>query len=218
MIKQLVVLSALALSSVAVAHADSITGGFATGGGSDNFTSSTITFNSGSAVTTGSATQTFAAYLTGGQSINYFPAFPVGTPLPYVQGMNAVPSGLQPLTLFTVTGNGETFSFILQDYTATYETQVPGCDTTITGLSDTCLIVGGNGYFEGTGAVDFTDTPGAFQFSSQYTTPGQTIGGITSFSASADALPSAVPEPASLALFGTGLIGIVGIARRKLSI
>ncbi|MDQ2832925.1 MAG: PEP-CTERM sorting domain-containing protein [Acidobacteriota bacterium] len=218
MIKHLVVLSALAIGSIAVAHADTITGGFATGGGSDSFTSSTITFNSGSAVTTGSATGSFAPYLTGGQAINYFPAFPAGTPLPYTQGQNVVPAGLSPLTLFSVTGNNETFSFILQDYNALYTTNTPGCMTAVPSSSATCLSVSGDGYFEGTGAVTFDNTPAAFQFTSQYTTPGQTIGNITSFSASAEAIPSAVPEPASLALFGTGMLGIVGFARRKFNV
>jgi hypothetical protein len=68
------------------------------------------------------------------------------------------------------------------------------------------------GTFTGTGAVNYTPTPGEFQFTSQYVA-GQAIGTMTSFSASASATP--VPEPASLALLGTGLLGIVGLARRR---
>jgi hypothetical protein len=62
--------------------------------------------------------------------------------------------------------------------------------------------------------VTYDSSPATFQFTSQYVA-GQPLATLTSFSASASASP--VPEPASLALFGTGLVGLVGIARRKLS-
>lgn len=55
----------------------------------------------------------------------------------------------------------------------------------------------------------FDPTPGTFTLNSSNS-------GVVTFQVTASASP--VPEPASLALFGTGLLGIVGIARRKFNV
>jgi len=92
-------------------------------------------------------------------------------------------------------------------------TNTDGTVVTYTLATLTETTAGGFGLFTGTGiistnAAGFDNTDGTLLFSTQGN-------GTVTFSATTNASP--VPEPSTLALLGTGLVGIAGVVKRRLA-
>jgi hypothetical protein len=106
-----------------------------------------------------------------------------------------------------------------------YAAYVPGSAALVFGSGSTLLTftlnsitevtAGSFGNFTGSGVITtavagFDATPANLLFSTQ-------ANGDVTFSATAIATPSAVPEPSTLLLLSTGLIGAAGVLKRRLS-
>lgn len=187
---KLAVLGAALSASVPFALASSITGQVSLFG-PNSYNASQITFGPGSTMIGGTVSGTsFVPYFTDGQvvTMNNF----------------GIAGSFNPGVIFTVTENNETLSYYLQTLTTTFSNQsnsFPG-NLTLTGM----------GYFSESGAVDFADTPATFNLTSQL--GGNNGVGVT-FSETSFT-PSPAPEPSSIALLGTGLLGVAAMVRRRI--
>lgn len=210
MLKKIAMLSVLAVSSATAALATPLSGSFSVTG-LDSFTSNSITF--GQAAVGGTPLGTFS-FLTGGLSgnpVTMFPTVPAGTALPFSPGYQTVASrlGMPSIEALSTTQSGITVAFYVTDYTTTFDQS--GSNSCLVAQ---CLTVSGDGYFTETG---YTNAPGVFSFTTQETADALASGRLTPTTFSASGLAAAAPEPSSLFLFGTGILGLAGVARRKYS-
>jgi hypothetical protein len=116
---------------------------------------------------------------------------------------NGTMFNINPNGSFTITENGETASFVVTSVTSDTVTDLGNGATVLNATGTGTYTM--SGVVNGTGLATFTDTSQSANGVNQQTT----------FSASTNVVPPAVPEPSSLILLGTGLLSSAGVLLRR---